>query len=68
MRPATVNLLCLCRDAAARLPDAVGTRADILHLIRQSQFLKGGNSTREETEALSNVISGALDRLHYESD
>ena len=39
-RPSIVTLLCLARDAAARLPDAVGTRADILELIQHSQYLK----------------------------
>ncbi len=39
-RPAIVTLLCLSRDAAARLPDSVGTRADIVELLRQSQYLK----------------------------
>lgn len=33
-RPAIVTLLCLARDAAARLPDGIGTRADILELIK----------------------------------
>ena len=28
-RPPFVTILCLVRDAAARLPDGVGTRADI---------------------------------------
>eukprot|EP00347_Sterkiella_histriomuscorum_P019150 403342755 len=64
-RPAIVTLLCLARDAASRLPDGVGTRADILELIKQSQWLKF-----EDTDAttLNNIVSGALDRLHYEDD
>ena len=39
-RPGIVTLLCLARDAASRLPDGVGTRADILELIKHSQWLK----------------------------
>jgi len=55
----------LARDAASRLPDGVGTRADILELIKHSQWLKidGIDSTQ-----LNNIVSGALDRLHYEQD
>jgi len=66
-----VTLLCLARDAAARLPDAVGTRADILELIQYSQYLKFEQETAEASttlEQLSVIISGALDRLHYEAD
>ncbi|KAJ1617593.1 hypothetical protein T492DRAFT_893425 [Pavlovales sp. CCMP2436] len=51
-RPSHVTILTLVRDAAARLPDGVGTRADVSELLRDSQF----------------VVSGALDRLHYEKD
>lgn len=53
------------RDAAARLPNGEGTRADICTLIRDSQYLDlsgGGDNT------LQSVVSGALDRLHYEVD
>ena len=32
-RPGIVTLLCLARDAAARLPDGIGTRSDLLMLI-----------------------------------
>ena len=64
-RPAIVTLLCLARDAASRLPDGVGTRADILELIKQSQWLKVEGTTPEN---LNNIVSGALDRLHYEED
>ena len=39
-RPAIVTLLCLARDAASRLPDGLGTQADIIELIKQSQWLK----------------------------
>jgi len=55
----------LARDAASRLPDGVGTRADILELIKQSQWL---NTHATDASALSTIVSGALDRLHYEED
>ena len=62
-RPAIVTLLCLARDAASRLPDGVGTRADILELIKQSQWIKL-DGTPAETQ--NNIVSGALDRLHQQ--
>ena len=60
-----MTLLCLARDAASRLPDGIGTRADIIELIKHSKWLK-----TEGTDAatLNTVVSGALDRLHYEDD
>ena len=63
LRPAIVTLLCLARDAASRMPDGVGTRADILELIKQSQWVKL-ESTPSDT--LNNIVSGALDRLHQQ--
>lgn len=38
-RPSYVTILCLVRDAAARLPDGVGTRADICDLLKDSQYV-----------------------------
>lgn len=63
-RPPNITVLSLVRDAAARLPDRMGTRADVCVLIRDSQYIV------EETpnEQLNQVVSGALDRLHYEHD
>ncbi|KAG8468123.1 hypothetical protein KFE25_007175 [Diacronema lutheri] len=63
-RPAHVTILTLVRDAAARLPDGVGTRADVSELLRDSQFVVDGASEAQ----LAQVVSGALDRLHYEKD
>ncbi|KAK4339176.1 hypothetical protein RND71_040638 [Anisodus tanguticus] len=54
----------LMRDAAARLPGGVGTRADICVLVRDSQFIVEDISDLQ----VSQVVSGALDRLHYEND
>jgi len=62
-RPGIVTLLCLARDAASRLPDGIGTRADILELIKHSQWLK---VEAIDSYSLNNIVSGALDRLHYE--
>ena len=58
-------MLCLARDAASRLPDGVGTRADILELIKQSQWIRFEDT---DINHLNNIVSGALDRLHYEED
>lgn len=63
-RPACVTILTLVRDAAARLPNGVGTRADISELLKESQYI---NEDLPE-EKLSNIVSGALDRLHYMTD
>jgi len=63
-RPHYITLLSITRDAAARLPDGVGTRADICQLARDSQYLVDSASDTQ----ISNLVSGALDRLHYEKD
>lgn len=62
-RPACVTLLSLVRDAAARLPNGEGTRAEICELMKESQYLASGAEA-----SLHSVVSGALDRLHYEAD
>ncbi|XP_059298223.1 uncharacterized protein LOC132050900 [Lycium ferocissimum] len=63
-RPPDFTVLCLVRDAAARLPLGVGTRADICVLVRDSQFIVEDVSDWQ----VHQVVSGALDRLHYEND
>jgi nuclear factor related to kappa-B-binding protein len=63
-RPPHVTILCLVRDAAARLPGSIGTRADVCTLIRDSQYIVEDVSD----EKINQVVSGALDRLHYERD
>ena len=35
-RPSHVTILCLVRDAAARMPNGKGTRADICQLLKES--------------------------------
>ncbi|XP_010541374.1 PREDICTED: uncharacterized protein LOC104814856 [Tarenaya hassleriana] len=63
-RPPHVTILCLVRDSAARLPGSIGTRADVCTLIRDSQYI-----VEDVTDGQVNqVVSGALDRLHYERD
>ena len=37
-RPSFVTILCLVRDAGSRLPDGLGTRADICDLLKDSQI------------------------------
>ncbi|KAK6621385.1 hypothetical protein RUM43_011691 [Polyplax serrata] len=64
-RPSYVTILALVRDAAARLPNGEGTRADICLLIRDSQYL---DLSEAAENTLQGVVSGALDRLHYEVD
>ena len=54
----------MARDAASRLPNGVGTRADICELVKESQYITEGLSE----DKLSSTISGALDRLHYMTD
>ncbi|XP_077161383.1 nuclear factor related to kappa-B-binding protein isoform X2 [Paroedura picta] len=63
-RPAYVTILLLVRDAAARLPNGEGTRAEICELLKDSQFLAPDVTSAQ----VNTVVSGALDRLHYEKD
>lgn len=63
-RPQCITILSLVRDAACRMPGGRGTRSDICDLIRESQYVNESISP----EKMSNIVSGALDRLHYESD
>jgi len=63
-RPSFITILSLVRDAAARLPDGVGTRADICELLKESQYI----NEDIPDDKLSTIVSGALDRLHYEDD
>ncbi|MGH0132699.1 UNVERIFIED_CONTAM: hypothetical protein FKN15_027799 [Acipenser sinensis] len=51
-RPAYVTILSLVRDAAARLPNGEGTRAEICELLKDSQFL-----APEVTSAQVRVVS-----------
>ncbi|KAG8183464.1 hypothetical protein JTE90_002846 [Oedothorax gibbosus] len=62
-RPPFVTILSLVRDSAARLPNGEGTRADICELLKDSQYLAPASEQQIHT-----VVSGALDRLHYEKD
>ena len=63
-RPPYITILSLVRDAAAKLEDGVGTRADICELLKDSQYI-----TENLTDSqINSIVSGALDRLHYEKD
>ncbi|KAL9689003.1 hypothetical protein QQ045_033432 [Rhodiola kirilowii] len=63
-RPPHVTILCLVRDAASRLPGCVGTRSDICTLMRDSQYIVEDFPDSQ----MNQIVSGALDRLHYEHD
>ena len=63
-RPPYITLLALVRDAAARLEDGVGTRLDICDLLKDSQYINENISENK----VNNIVSGALDRLHYQKD
>lgn len=63
-RPPYVTILALVRDAVARLPNGEGTRSEICEMLRDSAFL----APEASNVTLNSVVSGALDRLHYERD
>ena len=63
-RPSYVSILTLVRDAVARLPNGCGTRLDVVELLKYSQFF----APRATDTTIGGVVSGALDRLHAESD
>lgn len=58
-RPGHVVLLTLARDAASRMPDGVGTKKDLIHLIKQSQWFVDSKASN-----LDSVIFNAVERLH----
>jgi len=54
-----VTVLALVRDAAARLPNGIGSKDDICSLLRMSQYM-----LPEVTDShMGHVVSNALDRL-----
>ena len=63
-RPSFITILALVRDAASKLQDGVGTRADICDLLKDSQYI---NENLLDSQ-INGIVSGALDRLHYEKD
>ena len=63
-KPSYLTILSLVRDAASRLPNGIGTRMDVCDLLRDSQYINE-NITEKE---INHIVSGALDRLHYEKD
>lgn len=56
--------MALVRDAAARLPNGRGTRAEVTELVKDSQYIRPGISH----EQLMGMVSGSLDRLQAEHD
>jgi len=63
-RPRHISLHSIVRDAVSRLPCGLGTRADVVTLVRDSQYV-ADNVTDAQ---VNSVVSGALDRLHSEKD
>eukprot|EP00190_Bangiopsis_sp_CCMP1999_P005751 CAMPEP_0198726852 /NCGR_PEP_ID=MMETSP1475-20131203/3774_1 /TAXON_ID= ORGANISM="Unidentified sp., Strain CCMP1999" /NCGR_SAMPLE_ID=MMETSP1475 /ASSEMBLY_ACC=CAM_ASM_001111 /LENGTH=471 /DNA_ID=CAMNT_0044488825 /DNA_START=34 /DNA_END=1449 /DNA_ORIENTATION=- len=63
-RPSHVTILCLVRDGASRLKNNEGNRQEICDLLVDSQYIREGATMAQ----LNQVVSGALDRLHYEDD
>lgn len=61
-----MTVVVLVKDTVARLPNGEGTRPDIVELLRDSQYLN--EATANEGNALTTVVSGALDRLQSETD
>lgn len=66
-RPAFVTFIVLVQDALARLPNGVGTKTDICMLVKDSQYVNQ-DAVVENWNALTAVVSGALDRLQGEYD
>ncbi|XP_071841560.1 uncharacterized protein [Apostichopus japonicus] len=62
-RPSYVTILSLVRDAVARLPNGEGTKLEICHLLKESQYI----APNADANLLA-AVSGALDRLHNEKD
>jgi hypothetical protein len=52
-RPSYVTILCLARDAASRLPEGVGTRADICDLLKDSQYI---NERLSDSQVKNNIL------------
>ena len=63
-KPSYLTILSLVRDAASRLPNGIGTRMDVCDLLRDSQYINENITDKE----INHIVSGALDRLHYEKD
>lgn len=63
-RPPQVSIGSLTRDAAARLPDFVGTRFDVAILLLESQYIADNVDENE----LMVAVSGSLNRISTEKD
>ena len=67
-RPIQVTLMAIIRDAASRLPDNVGTRADVACLMMDSSYIASGVTLQLCLTIYITKISKALDKLSKESD
>ena len=63
-RSPAVTILSLVRDACARFPAGVGTRADLCILFRDTQYLVED----ADLEQVSQCVGSAMDRLRYQKD
>jgi hypothetical protein len=63
-RPWYVTQMSVVRDAAARLPNGRGTRAEVVELLKDSQYLRADVGH----DQLMAMVSGSLDRLQAETD
>lgn len=66
-RPPAVSVLSLVRDALARVPEGKGTKADVVALVRDSQWCVSADEGVPDTILLT-AVGGALDRLASETD
>ena len=63
-RSPAVTILSLVRDACARFPAGVGTRADLCILFRDTQYLEED----ADLEQVNQCVGSAMDRLRYQKD
>ena len=66
-RPYFITFIVLVQDAVARLPNGEGTKTDICMLVKESQYVNQ-ETVINGWNALTAVVSGALDRLQGEYD
>ena len=64
-RPPFVSILTIVRDAAARLPDGIGTKQDCAELVKDSQWIL---PSALDDNILNMSVGGGLDRLQAEED
>lgn len=70
IRPASVNIYQIIRDAISRLPDGSGTIEMVVELVSQSQYISMGFRGRknERYEKLMEIVNYAFPVLINESN